>query len=95
MAGYRPELRSAVAEVMRHLPPMLKRSVRAAIRAIAVDPAIGEPLHGELAGRFKYRVRRYRIVYRVDRARHVVHIVAIGHRRSVYEELAGFPSQRE
>jgi mRNA interferase RelE/StbE len=69
------------------LPPGLKRSVRAAIRAIAADPAIGDPLHGGLEERFKYRVRRFRIVYRVDRAQHVVHIVAVGHRRSVYDDL--------
>lgn len=48
----------------------------------------GEPLHGELEGRLKFRVRRYRIVYRIDRSRKVVRVIAVGHRRSVYEELA-------
>lgn len=52
------------------------------------DPARGEPLQGELAGRFKYRVRRYRIIYSVDRQARILHILAVGHRRSIYEELA-------
>ena len=88
MAGYRPQIGSEVADAIRHLPPEVKRALRAAIRALAMNPAAGEPLHGELHGRFKYRVRRYRVVYRVDRAARVVHIVAVGHRRSVYEEVA-------
>jgi mRNA interferase RelE/StbE len=85
---YRPDIRGKVADTIRRLPPSLKRTVRAAIRALAADPAIGEPLHGELEGRFKYRVRRYRIVYRVDHGARVLHIIAVGHRRSIYEELA-------
>lgn len=88
MPGYKPEVPEPVTEVIRHLPPGIKRLVRSAIRAIADDPAIGDPLRGELDGRFKYRVRRFRIVYRLDRARRVVHIVAVGHRRDIYEELA-------
>jgi len=88
VAGYRPEIGSEVSAIIRHLPPDVKRALRAAIRALAVNPAAGEPLYAELEGRFKYRVRRYRIIYRVDRAARILRIVAVGHRRSIYEELA-------
>jgi mRNA interferase RelE/StbE len=88
VAGYRPEIGSEVSAIIRHLPPDVKRALRAAIRALAVNPAAGEPLHAELEGRSKYRVRRYRIIYRVDRAARILRIVAVGHRRSIYEELA-------
>ena len=88
MPQYRAQLGSEVAEALRRLPPGVKRALRAALRHLATNPAAGEPLQGELEGRFKYRVRRYRIVYRVDRAARVLQIVAVGHRRSVYEELA-------
>jgi mRNA interferase RelE/StbE len=81
--------------VIRHLPPEVKRAVKAAIRALAQDPAGGEPLHGELRGRFKYRVRRYRIVYAVDRDHRIVRILSVGHRRSIYEELAQQPRADE
>ena len=53
-----------------------------------MDPWAGDPPHRELDGRFKYRVRRYRIVYRIDRKARVVHILAVGHRRNIYEQLA-------
>jgi mRNA interferase RelE/StbE len=66
----------------------LKRSVRAAIRAIATDPECGEPLLRELDGLWKYRVRRFQIVYAVDRKTRVIRLMAVGHRRQVYEELS-------
>jgi len=76
-----------VAEVIRSLHSDLKRSIKAAVRAIATDPNCGEPLLRELDGLWKYRVRRFRIVYAVDRKTRVICLMAIGHRRHVYEEL--------
>jgi mRNA interferase RelE/StbE len=74
--------------VVRHLPPDIKRAIRAALRALASNPALGEPLEEELAGYWKYRVRRYRIIYRVIRPGKTLRILAIGERRSIYEEAA-------
>jgi len=88
VAGYRPVIAPAVAERIRRLPPELKRAVREAIRAVGTDPRRGEPLRRELEGYLKFKVRRYRIVYRVDRESRTVSIVALGHRRTVYEETA-------
>ncbi|TKB67920.1 MAG: cytotoxin [Nitrospira sp.] len=62
-------------------------SSKSAIRAIAADPECGEPLKRELDGLRKYRVRRFRIVYGVDQKRRIIRLMAVGHRRSVYEEL--------
>lgn len=88
MAGYRPVIAPAVADRIRRLAPELKRAVREAIRLIGTDPWRGEALKRELEDYLKFRVRRYRIVYRVDRAAKTVAIVAIGHRSSVYEEAS-------
>ena len=87
MAGYRPDIPPHVAEVIRALPPDVKRGVKAAIRALSADPSGGESLQGDLARLMKYRVRRYRVVYEIVRAGRVLRIVAVGHRRSVYELL--------
>jgi mRNA interferase RelE/StbE len=86
--AYRPVISPAAAERIRRLPPDLKRGVREAIRAIGLDPGRGAPLKRELRGYLKYKVRRFRIVYRVDRAARTVAIVAVGHRRAIYEEVA-------
>lgn len=72
---------------MRSLHPDLKRSIKAAVRAIASDPECGDLLQRELAGLRKYRVRRFRIVYTIDRKRRMIRLMAVGHRQHVYEEL--------
>jgi len=88
MPGRRPVIPPDVAELIRHLSPSIKRSIRAAIRAIAADPSAGEPLHQELEGHWKFRVRRYRVIYRIDRRSNTVRIFAVGERGSIYEEVA-------
>lgn len=87
MALYRPDIPPYVAEAIRHFPPDIERSVKAAVRALSADLSRGEPLLGELKKFCKYRVRRFRIVYAIDRRRHVLRIVAVGHRRRIYEQM--------
>ncbi len=87
MAGpLRPVLPPHVVEAIRALPPEIKRHVREAIRALCLEPRLGQPLRGELTGLWKYRVRRYRIVYRVVAS--VLQVHAVGHRRDIYERTA-------
>ena len=88
MALFRPAIPPRVAGAIRHLHPDLKRSVRQAIRALCADPACGEPLQKELEGYWKYRVRRFRIVYAIDRPSRIIRIVAVGPRRTIYEQAA-------
>ena len=85
---YRLDIPPHVADVLRHLAPDITRSVKAALRAIARDPAIGVSLQRELAGLLKYRVRRYRIVFSVQRTGRVIRVMAVGHRRRIYDDLA-------
>jgi mRNA-degrading endonuclease RelE of RelBE toxin-antitoxin system len=74
-----------VAEVVRVLPPEVTQGVKQSLRLLARDPGAGEPLRRELDGYWKYRVRRFRIVY--EPIHRVVRIIAVGHRRTIYEEL--------
>ncbi len=87
VSKYRPDIPPHIADRIRSLHPDLKRSLKAAIRLLASDPKRGEPLKAELEGLWKYRVRRFRIVYAVDARSRTLRIMAIGHRRQVYEEL--------
>jgi addiction module RelE/StbE family toxin len=88
MAAYRPDIPPDIAKIVRHFPPDLKRSIKQAVRALSADPFVGVPLIGQLSGLWKYKVRRFRIVYQFDRKARVIRIFAIGHRREVYEQLA-------
>jgi mRNA interferase RelE/StbE len=84
----RAEFAPHVAAIVRRLVPDLKQSVKQAVRALRADPEVGEPLQRELEGLWRYRVRRFRIVYRVDRRRRVIEILAVGHRSTVYDAVA-------
>jgi mRNA interferase RelE/StbE len=42
-------------------------------------------LKGSRAGRFRFRVGDYRVIYRIDDTAKVVHVIDIAHRRDVYE----------
>ena len=87
MAPFELDIPPHVAEVLRHLSPDIKRPVKAALRAIGTDPSIGAPLERELKGLWRFRVRRFRIVYAVDRSHRTVRVVAVAHRRHIYDDL--------
>lgn len=84
----RPEFPPHVAAIVRRLAPDLKRSVTQAVRALSAAPELGEPLQRELEGLWRYRVRRFRIVYRIDRTRGILQVLAVDHRRTVFEDVA-------
>jgi mRNA-degrading endonuclease RelE of RelBE toxin-antitoxin system len=75
-------------QLIRHLSPELKRSVKQAILSLSSNPFSGEPLLSELTGLWKYKVRGFRLIYEVDRKARLIRIFALGHRQEVYEELA-------
>lgn len=45
---------------------------------------VGKPLRGDLAGVHSARRGTYRVLYRINDARHEVVVVCINHRRSAY-----------
>jgi mRNA interferase RelE/StbE len=50
------------------------------------DPkAFGHALTGDLTGLWRYRVRDYRIICRIENDKLVVLIIAIGHRSKIYD----------
>ncbi|HEY3168898.1 MAG TPA: type II toxin-antitoxin system RelE/ParE family toxin [Candidatus Binatia bacterium] len=75
---------NAVRDLIRHLHPQMKRKVRAALNDILKDPNCGKPLERELKGYSSLRISQHRIIYRPDPAG--AEIVAIGPRRTIYEE---------
>ena len=73
-------------EAVRGLHPTAKRKVRMAIEAIRADPGVGDELTRELTGLRRLRVGRLRIVYRATA--HLIEIVAIGPRATIYVDLS-------
>jgi len=49
--------------------------------------ALGEGLDGPLSQAWKYRVGKYRVIVDIVDSKVVVHVLAVGHRRDVYEKI--------
>ena len=89
-ARYTPECSRVIAK----LPPEIKRLVRSSIDTLLDKPKIGTELTGELDGFYSYRVRRYRIIYRVNEDESSIDVYYVGHRRDVYETLRSLVSRK-
>lgn len=88
MAGHQYRLRvpDAVATLVRDLHPLIKAQIKMSLQAIIADPYCGKALKEELQGLRSYRVKRYRVIYRIDADNKYLEIIAIGPRRNIYEE---------
>ena len=71
--------------VSRRVDNRIKRIILKKIDLLAQDPYLGPPLHGSLHGRRKLPVSYYRVIYRIEEVRMLVHIVDVGLRRDIYD----------
>ena len=80
-------LESVVDDDMPNLSTSAKKLIRKAIEErLMVDPiGFGKPLRYSLKGHRRLRVSDYRVVYRIEPQNHIVVIIAIKHRKEVYD----------
>ena len=76
--------------VQKHIPTLpstVKKIIKKAIEErLTIDPiGFGKPLRYTLKGYRRLRVSDYRIVYRIQSDTRTVIIVAIKHRKDIYE----------
>jgi mRNA interferase RelE/StbE len=74
------------ARLVRTLHPDLKRKVKAALQAVLNDPLSGKTLKDELEGLQSFKVGKFRMVYKTATNKGFIEIVAIGPRKTIYEE---------
>ena len=82
---HRLRISGSLAALVRGLHPEVKRKIHAGLDRIRSGPTAGKQLRDELAGLRSFRVGRFRVIYRVASKR-LVELVAIGPRRTIYEE---------
>ena len=82
-------LQSVLKDDLPTLSTSAKSLVRKAIEErLMVDPVgFGKPLRYSLKGHRRLRVSDYRIVYRIESETNTVLVIAIKHRKDVYEEI--------
>jgi mRNA interferase RelE/StbE len=83
---YRLRVPDGVASLLRNLHPLIKLQIKVSLQAIVADPNCGKALKDELQGLRSYRVKRYRVIYRIVPGKKYLEIIAIGPRRNIYEE---------
>lgn len=74
------------AELVRTLHPDIKRKIKAALQAILNDPQTGKGLRDELEGLQSFKAGKFRVIYKTATDKGIIEIVAIGSRKTIYEE---------
>jgi mRNA interferase RelE/StbE len=77
----------SAAKAIRGLDPQVQSKVLAAIKILTEDPTRGKPLQLTLRGLRSWRTGDWRIIYRATRERLEILVIAVGHRRDVYERI--------
>ncbi len=83
---FKVRLTRSAARDLGKLPRDVQARVRESLEALRADPELGKALTGELKGLSSYRTPSYRLIYQIQRGALVVLVIAIGHRREVYEK---------
>ena len=75
------------ARLIATLTPEIIKLVRSSVDVLLEKPHAGSELTGELEGYRSLKVKRYRIIYRLNDAQTSIEIYHVGHRRDVYDTL--------
>lgn len=86
MSARRLKMSDETAELIRTLHPDLKRKIKAALQAVLNDPQSGKALKDELEGLQSFKVGKFRVVYKTAKGEGIIEVVAIGPRKTIYEE---------
>jgi mRNA interferase RelE/StbE len=76
-----------VKKAVVKLPPENKKMITAGLKALSQNPDSGGNLQEELSGFKSYKLKRYRIIYKVSEKDNGIRVYYAGHRRDVYEQF--------
>ena len=91
---YRVQLAPTVAKALSSFHPDIRKQLKAGMKELADNPYAGKMMQEKLAGFRTYRMKRYRVVYKVDEDEKLVRVYMIGHRREIYDlfsKLVSYP----
>ncbi len=75
------------ARLLSKLHPESKKLIKSALNELRKDPYSGHDLQSELSGFKSLKIKRYRIIYRINEHELGVSVYHIGHRKDVYEQF--------
>ena len=69
----------------RKLPDDVRDRALRGIDEIVANPFLGVKLRGELEGRWRWRIGKFRIIYMIDQSAQLVVFLDVGPRKAIYE----------
>ena len=79
------KLTQTAAQAFTSLHPEVKKQLKEALMILKESPYTGKLLREELISFRSLKIKRYRIIYQVDDSESNIVVVALGHRRDIYE----------
>ncbi len=83
--AYKAALTKSFLREFKKLPENIKNRILRAIDEILNNPYSGVRLRGELEGRWRWRMDKYRIIYIIEPKPQLVVFLDVGHRKTIYE----------
>ena len=93
MISYKIRFTPEVARLLSKLHPENKKLIKNGLKELKKNPEIGGNLQEELSGFKSYRLKRYRVIYKIIEEQKEMHIYYIGHRTDVYEQFQNLLSR--
>lgn len=82
---YRIKLTPAANQMFNQLHPIIKKQLKPELKELCKNQYLGKELHDELYNLRSLKIKRYRAIYQINSQNQEVIILAIGHRRDIYE----------
>ena len=87
MTGYKIQFTPEAVRLLSKLHPENKKLIKNGLKELKKNPVIGGYLQEELSGFKSYKLKRYRIIYKMVEENNEIHIYYVGHRSDVYEQF--------
>ena len=87
MITYKIKFTPEAARLLSKLHPENKKLIKTGLKDLRKYPDSGGNLQEELSGFKSYKLKRYRIIYKIIEENKAIHIYYIGHRSDVYEQF--------
>ena len=79
------KLTPTAAQAFTRLHPDIRKQLKEALTKLKENPYSGKLLRDELIFFRSFKIKRYRVIYQVDDSAKNIIVVALGHRRDIYE----------
>jgi mRNA interferase RelE/StbE len=87
MKDFRIQFTPEAAKLIAKLHPDNKKLIKEGIKLLRQNPYVRGDLQEELSDFKSYKLKRYRVIYKIIEEQKTIHIYYVGHRSDVYEQF--------